>query len=485
VVTPGAEIDVRVHVSAALDWGSSAEGLQFARAWLDNPNGDRWPIREIDSSGLSGTGSNDGDAVFHAVVPQGAQLTKPYFTRPNDEQPYYNLTDPKWRNRPFAPYPLAGWAEFRYRGVPIRVGQVVQTVHWVHGIGGVYQPLAVVPQLSVNLTARAGVAPLGTTSISFPVTLKNSQESEASGVLHVELPQGWTAKPAQIPFHIAPESRQACSFTLRPGGLGAKSYEIRAVAEAGNERFAEGFVTAGYPGLRPYYLYRPATYRLRGVDVKVPAGLKVGYIMGTGDDVPAELAQIGIHPHLLTPAEVTAGNLSQYDAIIIGIRAYSARPDLVAATNRLMNYVQGGGTVLVQYQRTAFAAPYPVSLGNNPANVVVESDPVTLVKAEDPLLSWPNRITRADFDHWVEERGHSFLASWSPRYTALTEVHDPGQAPQRGGLIYARYGKGTWIYMAYAVYRQLPEAVPGAYRLVANLIAAGENPKIRPVSNRQ
>lgn len=477
-VTRGSEIDVRVHVSALPVWGSSPEGLEFTRAWVNNPNGDRWPVTELASPGLEKTGSREGDAIFHVVVPDNAQLTKPYFTRPNDEQPYYNLIDPKWRNRPFAPYPLAGWAEFHYMGVPIRVGQVVQTVHWVHGVGGVYQPLAVVPQLSVNLAGRAGVVPLGKKSMVFPVTVKNPQWKDASGTLRLELPAGWTSSPAQIAFQLKPESRQKETFTLRPSSLAAKSYEIRAVAQMGQKQFRQGFITAGYPGLRPYYLYRPATYRLRGVDVKVPAGLKVGYIMGTGDNVPSELAQIGIRPHLLTPAEVANGNLSHYDAIILGIRTYSARPHLAAETPRLLNYVKNGGTVIVQYQRTPFPAPYPLDLPYNSASVVVESQPVRILKPNDPLLSWPNRITPADFNGWVEERGHSFLRSWSSQYTALTETHDPGQKPQLGGLIYARYGKGTWIYMAYAVYRQLPEAVPGAYRLMANLIAADKNQRL-------
>ena len=477
-VTPGSEIDVRVHVTAAGLWGPSPDGLQLTRTWLENPNGDQWQITRLGAPGLDQVTSNAGDAIFRVYVPRKAQLTRPYFTRPNTEQPYYDITDPRWLSLPFAPYPLAGWAEFHYMGVPIRVGQVVQTVHRVHGIGGVYQPLAVVPQLSVNLPAQAGVVPLGTATIPFSVTVRNPQQSDADGALRLNLPSGWTADPTEAPLHLAPESSRDILFTLHPGQLSGQNYEIQAVAQSGNDRFTEGFSTVGYPGLRPYYLYAPSTYRLRAVDVHVPADLSVGYIVGTGDDVSADLAEIGIHPHLLTASDLATADLSRYDAIVVGIRAYSARPDLSAATPRLLDYVRNGGTVLVQYQSNQFPAPYPLTLPFNAEKVVDEQAPVTLSNPNNPLFTWPNRITSADFDGWVEERGHSFLSSWSSQYAAPTETHDPGQDPQRGGLLYARYGKGKWMYLAYAVYRQLPEAVPGAYRLLVNLIAAGKNPSL-------
>ena len=475
-VTPGSEIDVRVHVTAAPFWGPSDEGLQLARTWLAQPDGSTWQITRIGAPGLDVVSSNSGDAIFRVYVPRDAAVTRPYFSRPNTEQPYYDINDKRWLTLPFAPYPLAGWAEFHYMGVAIRLGQVVQTVHRVHGIGGVYQPLAVVPQLSVNLPATAGVVPLGTKTIPFSVTVSNEQQSDADGTLQLNLPTGWSADPAQASFHLTPDSSQDFRFTLHPGELTSQNYEIGAVAQSGNTRFTEGFTTVGYPGLRPYYLYQPSTYRLRGVDVKLPPNLSVGYIMGTGDEVPEALGEIGVEPHLLTPADLAQGDLSGYDAIIVGIRAYSSRPDLLAATQRLFDYVQKGGTLLVQYQSVQFPAPYTLILGRNPEKVVDENDPVTLLDPQSPILNWPNHISSADFDGWVEERGHSFLQSWSPEYTALTEVHDPGQDPQKSGLLYARYGKGNYFYMAYAVYRQLPEAVPGAYRLLANVIAAGKNP---------
>jgi LmbE family N-acetylglucosaminyl deacetylase len=476
-VTPGSEIDVRIHVTAAPFWGPSQQGLQLARTWLDQPDGSKWQITRIGAPGLDTVSSNSGDAIFRVYVPRDAALTRPYFTRPNTEQPYYDISDPRWLPLPFAPYPLAGWAEFHYMGVPIRIGEVVQTVHRVHGIGGVYQPLAVVPQISVNLPAQAGVVPLGTATIPFSVTVNNEQQSGADGTLQLKLPAGWTADPAQAPFHLGPETGQPLQFTLHPSQLGDQSYDISAIAQTGNFTFREGLTTVGYPGLRPYYLYRPSTYRLRGVDVKLPPNLKIGYIMGTGDDVPDALRELGVEPHLLSAADLAQADLSSYDTIVIGIRAYSSRPDLAAATQCLFDYVRNGGNLVVQYQTSQFPAPYTLALGRNPEKVVDEHAPVTLLDPHAALFTSPNRITSADFDNWVEERGHSFLESWSPEYTPLTEVHDPQQDPQKGGLLLAHLGKGTYIYVAYAIYRQLPDAVPGAFRLLANLVAAGKAPR--------
>ncbi len=471
-VTPGSEFDVRLHVTSAMPWGAGSD-LRLTRTWLAPPEKEQWNILRLGAPGLDVATSNAGDAVFRITVPRDAQLTRPYFTRPSSEQPYYDISDSSLVNQPFAPYPLAGWAEFAYNGVPIRIGQVVQTIHREHGYGDLYQPLVVTPAISVNIASPAGVVPLGENSFPLTVSVKNDQQQTADGVLRLNLPSGWTADPAAFNFHLPPQDSTPLLFTIHPAALAAQSYTIKAVAQSGNYEYSEGVETVGYPGLRPYYLYRPATYRVRGVDVKVAPDLQIGYIMGTGDTVPEALEQIGIHPHLLSAAELASADLSSYNAIVVGIRAYSNHPDLIVNNHRLLDYVRNGGTLIVQYQSPDFDdyGPYPFTLGRNPEKVVEETDPVTITDPGNPLFQSPNRITSADFDNWVEERGHSFMTSWDNRYQPLTETHDPNQDPQRGGLLYARYGKGIYIYVAYALYRQFPEAVPGAYRILANLVS--------------
>ena len=190
--------------------------------------------------------------------------------------------------------------------------------------------------------------------------------------------------------------------------------------------------------------------------------------------VPQALEGMGITPHILSNADLASGDLSAYNVIVVGIRAYSVRPELAKAQPRLEEFVQNGGTMVVQYQSDTFPAPLPVSMGSRLAERVVdENAPVKLLEPANAVLNYPNKITSADFGGWVEERGHGFLSSWDPGYTALTETADPGQDPQKGGLLVRREGKGTYVYVAYALYRQLPELVPGAYRILANLVSAG------------
>jgi hypothetical protein len=474
-VTPGSQFDVRLHVTSAEPWQSGGD-LQLAKTWLVSPEQEHWNIDRIGAPGLDVVSSDAGDAVFRITVPRDAQYTRPYFTRPTPDQPYYNIADPNLVNQPFAPYPLAGWAEFNYQGVPVRIGQVVQTVHREHGYGDLYQPLAVTPAISVNIASPAGVVPLGAKSFPLSVSVKNDQQATADGTLHLALPTGWSADRANVSFHLNAQQNALFLFTIHPASLTTESYNLKATAQSGNHQYSEGVETVGYPGLRPYYLYRAATYRVRGVDVKVAPNLNIGYIMGTGDDVPQALEEIGVHPHLLNATDLATSNLGRYNAIVVGIRAYSNRPDLIANNNRLLDYVRNGGTLIVQYQSPGFDnnyGPYPFELGRNPEKVVEETDPVTLADPSNPLFQWPNRVTSADFNGWAEERGHSFMTSWDNRYRALTETHDPGQDPQRGGLLYAQYGKGIYVYVAFALYRQFPEAVPGAYRILANLVSAG------------
>jgi hypothetical protein len=214
--------------------------------------------------------------------------------------------------------------------------------------------------------------------------------------------------------------------------------------------------------------------------VKTAPGLRVGYLPGTGDDVPQALEDLGLHPQTLSANDVETANLSAYDVIVLGTRAYAVRPELRAANTRLLDFVKNGGVLVVQYNLQSFESaygPYPFELGENPSKVVDEASAVKFVNPENPVFNWPNKITPEDFQGWEEERGHGFMEKWDPHYQPLVETHDPDQDPQAGGLLLARYGRGFYVYDAFALYRQLPAGVPGAYRILANLISAGKNPQ--------
>jgi hypothetical protein len=303
----------------------------------------------------------------------------------------------------------------------------------------------------------------------------------AKGDVRLQLPNGWTSQPASAPFATADDGQdQSVTFQVTPGALGEKQYQITAVAEYDGHRYTEGYETTGYPGLRPYFLYRPATYKLSGVDVTVAPDLKVGYIMGSGDDVPSSLEHLGIKVITLGDADIATGDLSKYDVLLLGVRTYAAREELRTYNSRILDYVKNGGVAIVQYNTPEFDhnfGPYPYSMTSNPEEVTDEASKVEVLAPSNPIFTWPNKITQKDFTGWVEERGSKWMKSWDPRYEALLETHDEGQEPQKGGLLYAKYGKGVYIYNAYAFYRELPEGVPGAYRLFANMLSLPKNPQ--------
>jgi LmbE family N-acetylglucosaminyl deacetylase len=413
-------------------------------------------------------------ADFHVTVPEDAEVTKACFHRKDVEQAWYDLDSISCLDQPLPPYPLEAWLAFNVDGVTVRAAQAVQTVQHVVGRGGVYEPLILVPPVSVAATTTAGIIPLGSDHAS--VTVQVRSNVKPAGEVHLDLPSGWQSQPSSQPYDAAGHT---VSFTVVPTHLAAESYSIVPIAENQGHPYTQGYEPVGYAGLRPYNYYHPAPYKLVGVDVKVAPDLKVGYVMGTGDDVPQSLESLGVAVHLLQPSDITAGNLSAYDVIVLGIRAYAARPELATANGRVLDYVKQGGVLIVQYNTREYDhnyGPYPLTLTGDPEKVVDETNAVTLLQPGNPVLSWPNKITAADFAGWVEERGHSFVHSWDAHYQALTETKDPGQDEQKGGLLYASYGKGIYVYVAYALYRQLPEGVPGAYRLFANLLSLPKAP---------
>ncbi len=281
---PGQKFGVKVHVV-----NQSASPVTLEKASVESyMQNEAWPVSS--SAGSAGVLSDDKPAEmdFSVTVPENATFTRPYFSRPNIEQSYYDILDKRFLNRPLAPYPLAAWAEFSYEGAPIRIGQYVQTIQRVTGEGSVYLPLTVGPAIGVNITPQAGIVPL--TSQSFPVTavVHSNVKGAAQGTVKLDLPSGWKAEPETANFATSADGQdESATFEITPANLAEKPYQITAVAEYGGHQYNEGYVTTGYPTLRPYFLYKPATYRLTGVDVKVAPDLKVAYVMGSGDDVPS------------------------------------------------------------------------------------------------------------------------------------------------------------------------------------------------------
>ncbi len=475
VAIPGQSFAVKVHLA-----NQSPTPVTLSRLSLQAPEGEAWSVAPQGNVAWDLRNDKAVDQRFDVKAPAAARFTRPYFARPNLEQPYYDILDERYLNLPAAPYPLAAWAELSLNGVPFRVGQVVQSVQRVTGPGPVYEPLAVGPAISISIAPRKGVVPLDAKSFSVTTVVRSNVKGPAKGTVRLDLPNGWRCEPPSAEFTTARDGEdQSLSFRVTPSNIEQKSYECTAVAEYAGNQYREGYEVTGYRGLRPYYLYKPSTYKTSGVDVKVAPGLNVGYIMGSGDDVPASLEHLGIKAGFIGANDLASGNLGKYDVILLGIRAYAARDDLRTYNARLLEYVKNGGVVVVQYNTPEFDhnfGPYPYVMGNNPEEVTDEESKVQILNPAHPLLNWPNKIGENDFRGWVEERGSKWMQSWDPRYEALLETHDLDQAPQKGGLLYAKYGKGIYVYNAYAFYRQLPEGVPGAYRIFANVVSLPKNP---------
>jgi len=472
-VSPGQDFNVRIHLNAG------SPDVHVAKIWFEDENGNPWQTgNPISNSGHAPY----SDTIYKHKVPDDAQSTRPFFARPSIEQPYYDISNPAWRNRSFAPWPVNAFAEFTYDGVPIRIAEVVQTLQRATGPGGFYEPLVITPAIGVTVTPDARILPLDGSPL--PVRVIVHTQAAADGTIALKLPGGWRAQPSQASFHrTAAGDTEPFLFNVTPADDHDGEVRIQASVESGGKSYQNGWRSVGYQGLRSYNMYRGAAMNTRRINAKLAAGLRIGYVMGPGDSVPDAIEAMGVTPHLLSADELTSGELSQWNVIVIGIRAYSTRPELAAAKPRLDEFVRTGGTVIVQYQSSNFPSPLPLSFGRFAERVIDERAPVKLLNTSNPLLTYPNQITPADFDGWDEERGHSFMTSWDPSFTPLTETADPGQDPQRGGLLVAHIGRGTYIYVAYALYRQLPELVPGAYRILANLLSAG-SPAVAATPNR-
>ena len=471
----------------------TAVDIALVDASLSTPDG--WNVR-AGRRELPTVKQNEPVSIqFEVEVPQDAAYTHPYWTRASEyHDAVYTLENPEFRFLPFAPPEVHGVLTYRVDGVVLTLAQPAQTVSIARPWGEKRRLLTVAPAISVSVSPRIGVIPAGgdrnpslqedadgnPAQIPVAVELLNNVKGAAEGVVTLKLPEGWSAEPESAPFALTHEgASQLLMFHISTKEIEAgKSYTIQAVAAFNGKEYTTGYQEIAHRDLEPRSLYRPATMTLHTVDVVVPENLRVGYVMGVGDKVPEALQQIGVDVQLLERDELRTGDLSRFDTILIGIRAYAVRQDLVAYNGRLLDYVQKGGNLIVQYQTPEFDAapfgPYPYTMGRRPEEVSEEDAPVRILEPMHPLFRTPNPITETDFDAWVEERGSKFLTEWDGNYQALLSCNDRGQEPQLGGLLHAQYGQGTYTYAAYAFYRQLPAGVEGAYRLFVNLLSLGK-----------
>ncbi|MBI4465259.1 MAG: PIG-L family deacetylase, partial [Acidobacteria bacterium] len=456
--------------------------FQGVGATLEGPPG--WKIQR-----LAASDSGHLETKFQVVVPADAPVSQPYWLLRPRTRDYFPPPEVAWIGAAQNPAILKGNFQFQIstNGKTLPIEQQADVVFRFGDrvYGQREKPLTVVPSVAVWLEPEATIFPAGSRQDKdLMVRVRNHAQTRQEGTIRLELPPGWRSEPAEKPFVLEGlgDELPARFEVFEPDSQlnsERERHPVKAVAQTKEASYSTGYQVVDYPHIQPRYWFRPAVADLVRFDVQVAPNLKVGYVMGSGDAVPEALKQLGVVVEPLGPEALTFTDLSRYDAIVTGIRAYELRKDLVSNHARLMDYVRNGGVMIVQYSRTGGYSeplgPYPMKLGASP-RVAVEEAPVEILEPSHPVFHFPNTITENDFAGWVQERGTYFMESWDSQYQPLLTSHDPGEPPQKGGMLLASYGKGYYLYTGYVWFRQLPAGVPGAYRIFANLISLGKAP---------
>jgi hypothetical protein len=310
-----------------------------------------------------------------------------------------------------------------------------------------------------------------------PVSVRVTAASGAvKGDLKLAAPQGWEVSPTSVPIDLKnANAEMSATFSVKPPNQNSQGM-LRAIVAIDGRDYSLERVRISYPHIGVQTLMPPAQAKLVRADIQ-KKGDRIGYIPGAGDDVPESLRQIGYSVKMLSESEITAKNLAQFSAVVLGIRAYNTQDRISNWLPELFDYVKNGGLAIVQYNTTADLksnqfGPYPLEISRD--RVTDENAPVRVLAPNDPLMNIPNKITAKDFDGWVQERGLYFPNKWDAAYTPILSCNDPKEKPLDGGLLVAKSGKGFFIYTSYSWFRQLPAGVPGAYRLFANMLSLGK-----------
>jgi len=471
-----------VRVTAQL-WNASSLELSAVAVNLSLPP--EWRAAQPTTEGVSARGTvmpgTLASWIFEVGLSENAEPSRLYFLREaRDGDRYRWPDDPELRGLPRDPELVTGTAAFVPAGLAPRISA---SAPWryvgVNPARGEFQNrVLVVPRVSVAVSPSGLVWPARRSDASsISVVVRSEVDGGSRGEVTLSAPAGWSVSPASYPFAL-PEAgtERTVTFEVRPAGVlrpGENVFRATARSEDGGV-YEEGYSLIDYDHIERAALFALAETRATVVPVDVPDGLRVGYIMGSGDDGPEAIRQLGVDVTLLDGDAVREGSFDDFNTIVLGIRAYEVRGDLRAAAEQLLDFVRGGGTVVAQYNRASLGSlpPYPLVVGRGSPRVTDENAPVQLLDPASPLLASPNLIGESDFDGWVQERGLYFGAEWDDAWVPLLEMNDVGEDPQQGSLLVASVGEGLFMYTGLSFFRQWSSGVPGAYRLFANLISA-------------
>jgi LmbE family N-acetylglucosaminyl deacetylase len=400
------------------------------------------------------------------------EYTQPYWLKEKPQKGINITANHENRGLAVAPYPFNLTVILAANGREVSLETPVIYRQRDPVEGEKIQNLVVTPPATVNFTEEVFYFP-GKESQTIAMILR-SGPAPVTGTLKLILPASWKVEPSEFPFKIDdPFSEKKASFIVTPPAKDSSVCAATAEITVGDRVYDRSKVTIRYTHVPLLTLHPKAEARLVRIDLK-RNGQRIGYIMGSGDDIPGYLTQVGFRIDLLSDEDLFNRDLAQYDAIITGVRAYNTRDTLKFVQGRLLEYAANGGRLILQYNvarglKIEPIGPYPIQLSQQ--RVSEEDAVITLLDPTHPLFHFPNEILPSDFDGWVQERGLYFADKWDEKYTALLSCHDEGEEPQKGGLLFTRYGKGVFIYTGYSFFRQLPAGVPGALKLFVNMIS--------------
>lgn len=419
--------------------------------------------------------------VFNVQVTGDPKYNQPYFLKKPRDGYLYRWENDGNQNRPFQRAMMFADVTVDINGNEMLFRQPVEYRLRDQLRGELRRNLNVVPRVSLDLDQHLIVVPTSSKpqKRKVAVNLLCNSPDKSSGKVYLKAPHGWSVYPRSVNFELDKKG-ESTSFEFEvtiPANTGSDSYRLKAIAEVGNEKFNKTMNTVAYDHIQTHRYYTKAETAVNVFDLKT-APVKIGYIMGSGDQIPEAIRQMGIDVELLDKKFLTNGDYSRFDTIVVGIRASETRKDYIANNQRLLEYVKDGGTLIVQYQKFAYLrqnlAPFPAKFN---ARVAEEDAKVTILDTDHPVFNFPNKITQSDFDNWVHERNLYAFKTFDKRFVPLLECHDTGESENKGGMVYAKIGKGNYMYCSYSFFRQLPAGVPGAYRLFANILSLSKSKK--------
>ncbi len=448
------------------------EALNRSKASMDLTSIEWLPSKKIVKKDIA-LSDNKRKNFTESIAVGSLDYSAPYWLVDTWGLGMYTVKNQELRGNPETSRPIQVKFNLMIEDTPISFTKNVIRRYSQRDKGEIYEPFEILPKVTTKLKDKVLIF---SNSNSKEVAVEvRSGEKNATGKVALKVPSGWSVTPKELSFNIAQKGdKQVVLFTVSPSKNQSEGY-IETIATIGNQKFDKELIEINYNHIPKQSVLLPSKAKVVRLNIK-KEGKEIGYIQGSGDAVPESLRQIGYNVTEITPEEINESNLKNFDAVVIGIRAYNTKKVLQFKQKHILDYVKNGGNVVVQYntnRRVDVKPPYDLQLSRD--RVTDEFAKVTMLAKDHSVLNYPNKITTNDFENWVQERGLYFPNKWSDEYTPILAMNDKGESPKQGSLLVAKYGKGNYVYTGLSFFRELPAGVSGAYKLFANLLSVKEN----------